>query len=218
MSHNDTGIAKFSDTEARAHMDEWVMSINKDSSVNEKVISHTYFKIGDKHAVRFRINSDWGGEQSVTDEVHVFFEGSYTVLTYKYTITEYAASYKSIETTLNSVALAGAVAKPSGSTPAQSVGETMGQRNAVRSAKQYLDYSAFSRQGLIKQLEYEGYSNADAIYGVDRSGADWMAQAVKSAQQYLNYSAFSRQGLIKQLEYEGFTYEQAIHGVGATGL
>jgi SOS response regulatory protein OraA/RecX len=99
-----------------------------------------------------------------------------------------------------------------------SSGETVSQQNAVRAAKDYIEYTAFSRQGLIEQLEYEGFSNADAIYGADRSGADWMEQAVKCAEEYLEYSAFSRQGLIEQLEYEGFTHEQAVHGVDATGL
>lgn len=77
---------------------------------------------------------------------------------------------------------------------------------------------AFSRQGLVEQLEYEGFSNADAVYGVDYCGADWMAQAEKKAQEYLDFMSFSRQGLIEQLEYEGFTHEEAVYGVDSTGL
>ena len=38
--------------------------------------------------------------------------------------------------------------------------------------------SAFSRKGLIEQLEYEGFSNDDATYAVDHCGADWNEQAV----------------------------------------
>lgn len=95
---------------------------------------------------------------------------------------------------------------------------TASQNNAVRDAKSYLDYTAFSRQGLIDQLEYEGYSNADAAYGADHSGADWKEQAEKSAKSYLDYSAFSRQGLIDQLEYEGYTHEQAVYGADGAGL
>jgi len=94
---------------------------------------------------------------------------------------------------------------------------TESQRNAVRSAKSYLDYSSFSRQGLIDQLEYEGYTHADAIYGVEQSGADWMEQAIKSAKSYLDYSSFSREGLIDQLEYEGFTRNQALYGTEQSG-
>lgn len=95
---------------------------------------------------------------------------------------------------------------------------TVSQSNAVRAAKDYLEFMAFSREGLIEQLEYEGYSTADATYGVDNSGADWMEQAVKSAEEYLEFMPFSREGLIEQLEYEGFTHEEAVHGVDAAGL
>jgi hypothetical protein len=105
-----------------------------------------------------------------------------------------------------------------GSSGGTSSGETTSQKNAVRSAKDYLKYSAFSRKGLIEQLEFEGFPVADAEYGADHSGADWMKQAERSALEYLDFSAFSRQGLIEQLEYEGFTHEQAVHGVEAVGL
>jgi hypothetical protein len=37
-------------------------------------------------------------------------------------------------------------------------------------ARDYLDYSAFSRSGLIDQLEYEGFSKAQAVYGVTQAG------------------------------------------------
>ena len=33
-------------------------------------------------------------------------------------------------------------------------------------ARQYLDYTAFSRQGLIDQLLYEGFTPEQAEYGV----------------------------------------------------
>jgi hypothetical protein len=95
----------------------------------------------------------------------------------------------------------------------ESVSETSSQRNAVRKAKDYLDYTAFSRQGLIKQLIFDKYNEADAEYAVDQIGADWNEQAVKTAISYLDYSAFSKQELIKQLEFDGYTSEQAIYGV-----
>ncbi|MDD3723137.1 MAG: Ltp family lipoprotein [Lutibacter sp.] len=96
--------------------------------------------------------------------------------------------------------------------------ETVSQKNAVKSAKAYLNYSAFSYTGLIKQLEYEKFSHADAVYGVDNSNADWFAQAAKSAKAYMEYSAFSRGSLIDQLKYEGFTQAQAEHGADTVGL
>lgn len=94
---------------------------------------------------------------------------------------------------------------------------TMGQENALRSAKDYLDFTAFSFSGLVNQLEYEGYSNEDAVWAVERCGADWNEQAALSAKSYLELSSFSRQGLIDQLVYEGFSSEQAEHGVSAVG-
>ncbi|WP_246777906.1 Ltp family lipoprotein [Rhodoluna limnophila] len=96
--------------------------------------------------------------------------------------------------------------------------ETVNQENARKSAESYLEYSAFSRQGLIDQLEYEEFATEDAEYAVDAVGADWNEQAAKSAESYLEYSSFSKQGLIDQLVYEGFTQAQAEYGVSTTGL
>lgn len=94
---------------------------------------------------------------------------------------------------------------------------TLGMQNALKSAKQYLDYTAFSYTGLIKQLEYEEYSYDEAVYAVDNCGADWYEQAVKCGQQYLDYTSFSRDSLIRQLEYEGFTNAQAVYAVNELG-
>ena len=41
---------------------------------------------------------------------------------------------------------------------------------AVRVAKSYLDYSSFSRSGLLEQLEYEGFSHSQAVYGAEKNG------------------------------------------------
>jgi colicin import membrane protein len=93
---------------------------------------------------------------------------------------------------------------------------TTGQENAVGAAANYLEFSAFSRTGLIQQLEYEGYSTADATSAVDSLGTDWREQAVKSAENYLSFSSFSRSGLVDQLVFEGFTPEQAEYGASQT--
>lgn len=103
----------------------------------------------------------------------------------------------------------------SGGTPAS--GATAEQKKALSRAKSYLGSSAFSRQGLIKQLEYEKFSHEDAVYGADHCGADWNAQALKKAKSYLNTAAFSQPGLTHQLQYEGFTDEQAAYGVSNCG-
>lgn len=94
---------------------------------------------------------------------------------------------------------------------------TTGQKNALKKALSYLSHSAFSRSGLIEQLEFEGFTTEEATYAVDNSGADWNEQAVKLAASYLSHSAFSRQRLIEQLEYEGFTHEQAVYGAEQNG-
>ena len=70
---------------------------------------------------------------------------------------------------------------------------------------------------MIKQLEFEGFSHAEAAYGADATGANWNEQAAKKAEQYLRYSAFSRSGLIDQLKFEGFTTAQAEYGAKAVG-
>ncbi|WP_245717169.1 Ltp family lipoprotein [Nocardia jejuensis] len=93
---------------------------------------------------------------------------------------------------------------------------TSSQRNAIRSAQQYLAYTAFSRSGLIHQLEYEEFSTADAKFAVDSLNVDWNEQAAKCAKQYLEYTSFSRSGLIDQLVYDGFTRAQAEHGANAS--
>lgn len=98
------------------------------------------------------------------------------------------------------------------------VEETVGQENARRSAESYLRFSAFSREGLIDQLEFEGFSIAEAEYAVDAVNADWFEQAALKAESYLEFSSFSRQGLIDQLLFEGFSDEEAIYGVDQVGL
>ena len=94
---------------------------------------------------------------------------------------------------------------------------TSGERNALKKAMDYLAYSAFSYSGLIEQLEYEGYTNAEATFAADNCGADWEEQALLKAEEYLNYSAFSYNGLIEQLEYEGFSEKEAEHGANNCG-
>jgi hypothetical protein len=94
---------------------------------------------------------------------------------------------------------------------------TTEQRNAVYKAKDYLKVSPFSHDGLVKQLEFEGFATDDATYGADYCGADWDEQAVKSAKNYLSFAAFSYSGLIEQLEFEQFTADQATYGVDNCG-
>ncbi|MEP7047375.1 MAG: Ltp family lipoprotein [Ilumatobacteraceae bacterium] len=101
---------------------------------------------------------------------------------------------------------------------------TASQENAVRTAQNYLDFSAFSRQGLIDQLSSEYGSQfpiEDATFAVDSLNVDWNAQAAKQAQDYLDFSGFSCQSLIDQLSSQygsQFTIEQATYGASQVGL
>jgi hypothetical protein len=102
--------------------------------------------------------------------------------------------------------------------PAAHATPTNGRDQAVRAARNYLQYQGFSLKGLIGQLKYEGYSTSDASYGASHSGANWMKEAAEAAKSYLRFQAFSRSGLVGQLEYDGFTPSQALYGARAAGL
>ena len=90
--------------------------------------------------------------------------------------------------------------------------------NASRMARQYIEYTAFSPSGLVEQLEFEGFTNAEATAAVQGLSVDWSAQASRMAKEYLEYSAFSRSGLVDQLVYEGFAVEQANAAADSVGL
>ena len=102
-------------------------------------------------------------------------------------------------------------------------GLTGPQRNAVRSARQYLSMTGFSRDGLIEQLSSsygDGYDVADATVAVDSLDVDWNANAARSAEQYLNMTGFSCNGLIEQLSSsygDKYTASQARYGAQSAG-
>lgn len=94
---------------------------------------------------------------------------------------------------------------------------TTGKLNALKQAKSYIDIMPFSYSGLVEQLEYEGYTHDEALYGANNCGADWYYQAELKAKSYLEIMAFSKSGLIEQLEFEGFTHDEAVYGAQANG-
>ena len=96
----------------------------------------------------------------------------------------------------------------------------MSQASARQKAAEYLsNLGGFSRSGLISQLEFEGFSEADATYGTDSQNADWNFEAAQKAQSYMqNVGGFSHQSLVDQLEFDGFTPAQAEYGVSTVGL
>lgn len=96
--------------------------------------------------------------------------------------------------------------------------ETKGQENARKAAENYLDTAPFSKSGLIKQLKFEKYSEADAKYAVNHVKVNWREEAAEAAKNYLDLSPFSRAELIKQLKFEGYTPQQAAFGADKAGL
>lgn len=97
------------------------------------------------------------------------------------------------------------------------------QKNAARSAKQYLSVAGFSQDGLIQQLSSDagdGYEISDATVAVDSLNIDWNQEAVKSAKQYLSMMGFSCKGLIHQLSSSAgdkYTVDQATYGAKQAG-
>lgn len=102
-------------------------------------------------------------------------------------------------------------------------GLTRPQKNAVRSAEQYINMTGFSRDGLIEQLSSSagnGYEVADATVAVDSLNIDWNEQAIRSAEQYLDMTGFSCDGLIEQLSSSAgskYTVDEATHGAQQAG-
>jgi hypothetical protein len=115
-------------------------------------------------------------------------------------------------------------ASPVPAAPAPEPSLTPAQRNAVRSARGYLNISGFSREGLINQLSSEygdKYNVGDATVAVDSLNVDWNTQAARSAAAYLKISGFSCQGLIGQLSSDAgdkYTASEATYGATQTGI
>lgn len=85
--------------------------------------------------------------------------------------------------------------------------------NALNKAKNYLEYSNFSKEGLRGQLEYEKFTDKAVNYAIENINADWEKQALGKAASYLESSAFSKERLYDQLIYEKFTENEARYGV-----
>lgn len=88
------------------------------------------------------------------------------------------------------------------------------QESAIQKAESYLEHlPGWSREGLIGQVEYEGFPSDVAEFAVDYLDIDYMEQAELKAESYMeNVGGFSYDSLVDQLLFEKFTQEQAEHG------
>ena len=159
----------------------------------------------------YAAGSDWGEvKDEIEDVVDTFKVSDPQAPNYSRSSSEpEITSTDTSESTENSIS--------TDDTEAHGSAQSLSQQNALSTAMSYLDYTAFSHDGLVDQLEFEGYSTKDATWAADNCGANWNDQALSCALDYLDYTAFSYRGLIDQLEYEGFTTDQATYGADNCG-
>ncbi len=91
------------------------------------------------------------------------------------------------------------------------------ESKTVKDAQTLIQAKAFSRQGLIDQLESMGHPYSEAEEAADSLGADWNSMALKQATSFLSYMALSEPQLAVQLISAGFTAEEADYAVRNCG-
>lgn len=91
--------------------------------------------------------------------------------------------------------------------------------SALAKAYDYLEFSAFSQQGLYDQLTStaaDEFTAEEAQYAVDNVDADWNAEALEAAENYYNTMQMTGTELYNQLVSayaDKFTPEQAQYAV-----
>lgn len=86
---------------------------------------------------------------------------------------------------------------------------TAEQKTAALLARSYLIGSAFSRSGLISQLQSEGYSFETVEAAIDILSIDWQVQAVKRAKLLTQYEDYTLESLQERLLDYDFTTEES---------
>lgn len=80
----------------------------------------------------------------------------------------------------------------------------------------YFDFMAFSCDGLIGQLMFDGYSYQEAAYAAHTYSGNWETQAAIAAYLYRETASIrKRSEMINQLLFDGFTMWQAEVGYEA---
>ncbi len=88
---------------------------------------------------------------------------------------------------------------------------------AFQDAQILIQAKAFSRQGLIEQLEVIGHSHDSAEEAADAIETDWNEMALKQAGSLLNLMPLSERGLTGKLSEAGFTEEETEYAVRNCG-
>ncbi len=88
---------------------------------------------------------------------------------------------------------------------------------AAKDAQALIHAKAFSRQGLIDQLESMGHPRSTAESAVDALEADWYEMALKQAASFLSYMTLSGRELASHLTGVGFTEDEADYAVENCG-
>ena len=71
------------------------------------------------------------------------------------------------------------------------IAETGTKQTAAECALDYLDALYFSREELIAQLVYEGYTDDESVAAVDSLTVDWFDQAAGAAMDYLEFDSYT---------------------------
>lgn len=85
----------------------------------------------------------------------------------------------------------------------------------INTALKYLDSTGFSKDGLIRQMEHDGYETGRAQRAIQQIGPDWNEQAAKAAESYLRVEDYSKEELQDLLKKAGFTEDEAAAGAEA---
>ncbi len=95
------------------------------------------------------------------------------------------------------------------------IAETGTKQTAAECALDYLDALYFSREELIAQLVYEGYTDDESVAAVDSLTVDWFDQAAGAAMDYLEFDSYTELDLAQILLNAGFSPEEAKYGAAS---
>lgn len=126
--------------------------------------------------------------------------------------------FKLLETTEDYEALEEGPKQESADDATKAATSDEGKAKAPAKAKEYLEYTAISRLGLMDLLAGDGFSREEAKYAADNCGADWVKQAQQRVEENLEFGGMSYKYLVEQMQYEGFTKKQTEEAIALAGV